>query len=561
VEVPFPFDGWPSEIVVNWNHSGTEKEKPADPPQGWDEASEDGDGDTDTDGDVPPQSGGWGKDQWWLKYPGCNFRHLDLVGLLRSLKVRLKKVPGKDGWFSLRRCPWEKEHTTSNGELDAVILPPDRKRGIWWGFKCLHAHCADRGLNELLEWAEAKKPGIVKEFCKLPNFLLPSGKVPYPDCGRKLWGGHLAPSRELFVRDRLIVVIWQRKMPDGQIHDVLVPVDAYMLRSIIDHHVHVQGWRMDRKGNPELRDCRCSNDTANVLLKMQEAYEYLPRINQLSSCPVLAGETGKLRVLYRGYHEEYGGIYVTGGTEEIKIPPLEEALKVFEELLCDYQWVTGSDKSRAVASFLSPALRAGGLLKADFPIDIAEADQSQSGKTYRQKLVCAVYGATPYVVTQRVGGVGSLDESISTAILSGVPFILVDNFRGRVNSQPLESALRGAGVVNVRVPHKGEMQIATGYINWMLSSNGIEGGRDFANRAVVTGIRKQAEGYKFKEYAGRDILGAVKVDQKRYLGAIFTVLMEWAAPDGLKPKKGGTSLENGRKRWIGWCKSCSDYLH
>ena len=126
------------------------------------------------------------------------------------------------------------------------------------------------------------------------------------------------------------------------------------------------------------------------------------------------------------------------------------------------------------------------------------------------------------------GGVGSLDESFSSAILSGVPFILIDNFRGRVNSQILESAFRGTGQANVRVPDKGEMQLPTTYLNWMLSSNGIEGGNDFANRTIVTGIRKHAEGYKFREYpGGKDMLGTVKANQERYLGAVFAVIMEW----------------------------------
>src|SRR5260370_22040499 len=119
-----------------------------------------------------------------------------------------------------------------------------------------------------------------------------------------------------------------------------------------------------------------------------------------------------LKVLGQGYHRERGGIYVFSGPAELKIPPLAQALPVFEELLCDYQFVTLSDKSRAVASFITPALRSGGLLgeEVDFPIDVAEADASQSGKTYRQKLVCAVYNAEPYTVTRDEGGVGSLNE-------------------------------------------------------------------------------------------------------------------------------------------------------
>jgi hypothetical protein len=86
-------------------------------------------------------------------------------------------------------------------------------------------------------------------------------------------------------------------------------------------------------------------------------------------------------------------------------------------LLSDFDFVTASDKSRAVASFIAPALRFGRLIGADFPLDLAEADESQSGKTYRQKVACAIYGEKPYVIARRENGVGSLDESIEWSSL------------------------------------------------------------------------------------------------------------------------------------------------
>src|SRR4029077_16328440 len=134
---------------------------------------------------------------------------------------------------------------------------------------------------------------------------------------------------------------------------------------------------------------------------------------------------------------------------------------------------------RAVASFISPALRIGKFLgDEDFPIDIAEANESQGGKTYRLKLICAIYGETPYIIANREGGVGSLDESISSALVAGIPFILFENFRGPMRSQLVETCLRGTGMAPARVPHKGEVQVPTGYINWQLSSNGLDATRD-----------------------------------------------------------------------------------
>jgi hypothetical protein len=150
---------------------------------------------------------------------------------------------------------------------------------------------------------------------------------------------------------------------------------------------------------------------------------------------------------------------------------------------------------------------------ADFPIDIAEADQSQGGKTFRLKLICAIYGETPYVIANRQGGVGSLDESISSALLAGIPFILFENFRGRMNSQLVESCLRGTGVVPARIPHRGEVQVSTAHINWQLSSNGLEATRDFVNRSVINRISKRPTDYEFASYDEGNILAHIKAHQ------------------------------------------------
>jgi hypothetical protein len=189
---------------------------------------------------------------------------------------------------------------------------------------------------------------------------------------------------------------------------------------------------------------------------------------------------GNLQILYDGYHDVHGGIYVTGKTAKIVLPSLEDAVELILEILRDFDFISPGDKSRAVASFLSPAMRAGRLLgEADFPIDIGEADDSQSGKTFRQKLVYTIYGETPYIIANREGGVGSLDESISSALIAGVPFIFFENFRAQMKSQLVETCLRGTGIAPARAPHKGELQVPTRHINWQLSSNGVEATRDW----------------------------------------------------------------------------------
>lgn len=515
VEIHWSEIKWPAAWALPWMENSWEGCKGAGSGAGAGAAAHGPDG---AEFRAEGEAEGGGHAQWWRNHPGCDFNHLNLPGLLMELSVPIKVVKGRPGQYSLP-CPWRDGNTTPEGELDACVFPPEGKK--WWGFNCVHAHCSGRGLGDLIAWCEGMRPGIVKWFCSLPELVLPSGAVPYPGSAQKLFG-RLAQTGKYFVRGDLVGMISQK----GK----YVRLDADMLRSRIDQYFRPMAWRADQKaeGGFSLKPTRTPHDAAGVLLKTDEALSLLPEITAFSAGPVLAGEPGALKVRYRGYHEEGGGIYVIGGPEEITIPPVEEAVQLIEGLLSDFQFVSPSDRSRAIASFISPALRAGGLVgDAEFPMDVAEADASQSGKTYRCRMVCAAYGVTPYTVVKREGGVGSLDESFSAAIMSGNPFIIIDNFRGALKSAILESSLKGTGSVEIRVPHHGGVQIPTRYLNWLLSSNGVQGGRDFANRVLVTRILKQPMGYLFKAWKEGDALAHIKANSGPVLGAIFAVVIEW----------------------------------
>jgi len=261
-----------------------------------------------------------------------------------------------------------------------------------------------------------------------------------------------------------------------------------------------------------------------------------------------------LRIRYtwscpKGYHDICGGVWVLKD-HNIGNIGLERAKASLLSLLDDFDFVTASDKSRAIASFITPALRFGGLLKADVPLDIAEADQSQSGKTYRQKIACALYGEKPFVITlkEKDSGVGSLEEAISEGILSGRSFLIVENARGKIACQLLESAIRGAGHVNVRCPYARGVQAETDGICWMLSSNAAQTTLDLANRSVITRVRKRPREKVFKTYPEGDVLAHVQANTDYYLCCIYTVLCEWYQRGKLRTKE-------FRHDFLEWCQT------
>src|SRR5438874_2676650 len=103
-------------------------------------------------------------------------------------------------------------------------------------------------------------------------------------------------------------------------------------------------------------------------------------------------------------------------------------------------------------------------------------DSSQAGKGYLLELIQTIYREIPSVVAQKNGGVGGFDESLSQAMLTGRPFIQLDNIRGKMNSAFLEAVLTcpQGGMVPARVPYKADIQVAPGQFIFQLTSNGYE---------------------------------------------------------------------------------------
>jgi hypothetical protein len=241
-------------------------------------------------------------------------------------------------------------------------------------------------------------------------------------------------------------------------------------------------------------------------------------------------EAGKLTVLNQGYHASSGGIYVLGKRNIDRTITTRNAAAELLGILGDFTFLRESDKSRCVASLISPALRFGRLLDTDFPLDLCEADRSQTGKSFRMKVISKIYGERPFVVvlpSESKKGVGSLDESISEALLSGHPFIALENVRGEISSQLLESAIRGEGKVSVRRAYSRTTLIDTDHVYWMATSNRAQMTPDLANRSIITRLRKRPEDAPFKEYPEGHLLKHVEAQSDFYLSCIYAVIREW----------------------------------
>ena len=384
---------------------------------------------------------------------------------------------------------------------------------------------------------EAEADGCVKSaFSKLPLqaadsaepriIVLPSGAVSISESARVIFQ-RIAPMQTLFWRGGVLVELVE---VDGvQSLGVLRPEK---FRSDAEKLGRLYAWRAAGKGEPALKPSKMSFDDAKAIMAASEAREFLPPIVSVLRCSVLTEtKSGSVAILGKGYHAELGGLLIVDGGTTPQVP-LAKAVESLRWLVEEFAFQTEADRSRAIASFITPALRIGGHLHDNIPIDVAEADKSQAGKGYRLSLVSAIYNEAGYFVTAKSGGVGSMDESFAAALVSGRPFICLDNFRGKMDSQNLEAFLTCPSLFPARIPHHGEVLLNPKRFLLQMSSNGLETTCDLANRASICRIRKRPD------YPYRDPLAELQRRQPYFLGCAFAVIGEWIAKG--KPRTSDT---------------------
>lgn len=481
---------------------------------------------------------------------------------VRDMLAVIPASPPYEEWLKIASAVWdalgEDEGTSALCEWSPEQRPGEYAEKYKTRLKDIHTgtlvHLArDNGWNppapvSATTRKNAASPITAEDADDDPN-VIPCDIFPVPagEIGHDLASRHIftviAPSNRLFMRGSIVHEV---AVEDGDSH-AMVPVASKRLVSLIETFgAKVMRREAREDGTLRWRSATFPNSSADVALASNGAREFLPRIRQLVSAPVLIhdAENG-VKVIHKGYHQHAGGTYVTGG-DDVPTIDLSTAVNLLQKALADFDFPDGGDASRALASLISPAMKIGGWIDDDFPLDLAEADQSQSGKSYRFKVIHAIYREHPSAITQAAGGVGSLDERVSRALITGRPFISFDNFRGRMDSQIMETAIRGLGKVAARALRT-EADIDCTPFLWQLSTNGAELTRDLANRAVITRIRKRADNHSFQVFPEGDLLCHIRANQPIYLGSVHAIIREWV-------RHGMPMTTEGRHDFRTWCR-------
>ena len=309
----------------------------------------------------------------------------------------------------------------------------------------------------------------------------------------------------------------------------IAPVVAQQFRSLVEDYGSLHGLRVGPHNESLWKiPAVMSIDKAEAILQSHKK-ALLPKLSLIPQAPVLVvNSQGEPEVLTSGYHPECGGLYIRSRAKLQEEMPYSEAVDLILFLLEDFSFVSPSDKSRAFAAIIAPALRIGRILNCHFPLFAVEADESQAGKGFLLELIHSVYNESVALVLNRKGGVGSLDEEISRVLLAGKPFIQLDNIRNLISSEFFEGVMtcEFGSTVAARVPYSRPRQVDPNIYIFQFTSNRAEFTPDLANRSLIVRILKRKD-YAYPEFEEGNLANHVKANHGRFLSAVFTVLTHW----------------------------------
>ncbi len=448
-----------------------------------------------------------------------------VLSALQEQSLYLKDAGHGIHWI---HCPWQSEHTTDGGDGEAAYIEPHTNGYSSAAFRCFHAHCANRSIKDL--WSHlglSAFKSIDQPPISANSVLLPTSFTTYPESARMLYP--LAQrAGTLYRQSDQVVRLSSHVSGPTCIQEVKGPG----LVALIDETVGTLGgevlaWVKTKDGK-DLVPKRCQTTQATSLLEAHaQIKEHLDPLGLVTNAPILTPDG---EVLGQGYHRQSGGVYVCRGDYETEIH-LEEAVDGLFDHLQDFEFFKDSDRSRAIAHLLGPALRQGSILTY-LPADLIEATESQSGKGTLCEATHAIYGNVGCVISQRRGGVGSLDEQIDAAMLQGRAFICLDNYRGKLDSPHLEALLTAReNSWQARAPYRHPTTVDPSRFCFHITSNGLQLTPDLLNRVNIIKLRKRPPGYRFQYGSKEGYLQHTVAEREYLLGCIFTVIKEWIRQD------------------------------
>lgn len=445
-----------------------------------------------------------GDDPVWISRPDEN-------PVLVTLRKRgLYKAPLGGGKHDIT-CPWITEHTGQVDSGTAYFEPDD----LWpiGGFKCLHGHCADRHIRDLLRVLDIE---IGAARMKPTIRVMPGEMNRVVDAAER----ELAQMVRYYQRGGLIVtVVTDPGTCETRVQEISQPALIRALASVATWErfdLRKEAWV---RADPPARHAMVLFDSIS--------YPHLPVLHGLARQPYLRPD-GSL-ITTAGYDSATGMFGVFDG-RDFSVPDqptraqAEVALALLRDLLKEFNFAGACDLAAALTAILTASIRPTLPLAPMFHV---RAHMVGSGKSYLCELITAF--ASPQRSTPSTFPADNEEcRKMLLAELLRVPAVVeFDNLTGDLLAHKSLCLVLTSEFMSGRI--LGVSKTATVSTRTLFLSNGNNVGpvQDMTRRCVSISLDPGCETPSARRFRRPDLIREVTQQRGRYVSAALTIVRAW----------------------------------
>ena len=201
-----------------------------------------------------------------------------------------------------------------------------------------------------------------------------------------------------------------------------------------------------------------------------------------------------------------------------------QALKLYEDLLENFPFITDVDRSVSLAAILTPLLR-GAFDVA--PMLLIVAYDVGSGKSYFFDLVSTIARGRPCPVITNVELIEEMEKRLGALVLAGVPMISLDNCSVNICGDLL-CQITERRVINIRILGKSEAPECEWRGTMFGTGNNITFVGDMTRRGLSAALDPKVERAELRKFSF-DPIARVLADRGTYVAAAITVARAYIA--------------------------------
>ena len=443
-------------------------------------------------------------DSVWIPRPDEN-------AVLGALRTRgLYKAPLGGGKHDIS-CPWVSEHT---GQADGgtAYFEPDDSWPIG-GFKCMHGHCADRHIRDLLrvfdvEESTARMKPTIRAIPGEMNRVLDAAERELAQWGRYYQRGGL-----------IVTVVTDPGTRETMAREISQPALVRALSSVATwerYDARREDWV---RSDPPARHATVLFDSTS--------YPHLPVLNGLARQPYLRPD-GSLN-MEAGY-DSATGLFGVFDAREFSVPEMptrtqaEVSLALLKDLLREFSFANVSDLAAALTAILTATIRTS---LPHAPMFHARAHMVGSGKSYLCELITAF--ATPQRGTPTTFPADDEEcrKLLLAELLRAPAVVEFDNLTSDLLAHKSLCTALTSEFMSGRILGISKTATVNTRTLFLSSGNNVGPVQDMTRRCIIIRLDPGCETPAARTFARPDLVRQVLRERARYVSAALTIVRAW----------------------------------